>query len=117
MLKPPLTADQLSIICRETEAAIHSLVAAQSAGRIDEREFVVSLLVFEAENATAHGLTLTVSHTFDDWSVASLRLPGRSEPCVSFEFQPGTGCFREVGTACRESDPQLLSTVISRHVA
>jgi hypothetical protein len=111
MLVPFPSHEQLSAVCREMDAEIRALVAAQSSGDLNNEGFVERLLRFEAERARTHGLILTASHTFDDWTVVSLRIPGRSEPCASFEFQPATGRFRPVGTPCRERDPAMAEMV------
>lgn len=105
MSQPPLSPEQLAAICLEIDQEIRELVAAQAAGRLHQQGFVEALLKFELERASTHGLILTASHTFDDWTVVALRLPGRSEPCASFEFHPDTGQFRNVGTPCRPEDP------------
>jgi hypothetical protein len=84
---------------------MRELVAAQAAGQLTEQGFVESLLGCERERGAAHGFIFTASNTFDDWTVVFLRQPGRSEPCASFEFHPGTGLFREVGTLSRRADP------------
>ena len=109
MLAETLPDEQLSALCREMDAEIRALVAAQSSGNLNNQGFVERLLRFEAERARANGLVLTASHTFDDWTVVSLRVRGSGEPCASFEFQPATGRFREVGSACREPDPRASS--------
>jgi hypothetical protein len=101
----PLSPEQLAALCHEIGEEMRELVAAQAAGRLTEEGFVESLLECERERAAAHGLIFTASHTFDDWTVICLRQPGRREPCASFEFHPGTGLFREVGTLCRPADP------------
>lgn len=91
------------------DAEVHALVAAQSAGSLDRDGFVQRLLRFEAERARVHGLTLSASHTSDDWTVLSLHVQGTAAPCASFEFQPETGHFRVVGAPCREPDPRQAS--------
>jgi hypothetical protein len=107
MSQPPLSPEQLAAICAEIDQEVRELVAAQAAGRLHQQGFVEALLKFELERASAHGLILTASHTFDDWTVIALRVPGQSKPCAAFEFHPGTGQFREVGTPCRSTDPAL----------
>jgi hypothetical protein len=82
-------------------------VAAQAAGRLTEPQFVDTMLRIESERAITHGLTLTASHTYDDWTVVNLRLPGSSAPCASFEFEPVSGRYRDVGAICRCRDPRL----------
>lgn len=101
-----LPPEQLRALCREMDAEVRALVAAQSAGNLDREGFVNGLLHLEAEKAQANGLVLTASHTFDEWTVVSLRVCGSAHPCVCVEFHPATGCFRKVGTACREADPR-----------
>jgi hypothetical protein len=100
-----LSSEQLADICREIDQEIRELVAAQASGHLNEPQFVEALLKFETDRAAAHGLILTASHTFDDWTVISLRIPGRAEPCASFEFHAESGRFRNVGSPCRPSDP------------
>jgi hypothetical protein len=101
----PLSTEQLAALCREVDDEMRELVAAQASGRLNEAGFVEALLEFETARAAAHGLILNASHTFDGWTVISLRVPGQSEPCASFEFNPQTGKFRHVGTPCRDPDP------------
>lgn len=102
MLTSPLSKIQLAAICVEFDEDLRGLVAARSSGQIDETDFVRALLELEAVTAARNGLTLTASHTYDDWTVVSLRVARRSQPCASFEFQPSTGCFRAVGCPCRD---------------
>ncbi len=111
MTLPTLSQDQLAALCREIDEDIRRLVAAQAAGEITEKGFVEALLKFEMERAATHGLVLSASHTFDDWTVISLSLPGRSEPCASFDFHPASGQFRNVGTPCRPVDPSPAELV------
>ncbi|HEV7401427.1 MAG TPA: hypothetical protein VGO11_00810 [Chthoniobacteraceae bacterium] len=103
-MPPPLSSEQLAIICREIDEEIRDLVAAQAAGHINEAAFVEALLRFETHRAATHALILSASHTFDDWTVISLRIPGQAEPCASFEFHAASGRFRHVGTPCRHAD-------------
>lgn len=93
------------------EREIRALVTAQCTGRLHENGFVDALLQLEKEKAAAHGLILTASHTYDDWTVIRLQIPGRHEACASFEFEPKSGRFRRVGTPCREADPTPAETV------
>jgi hypothetical protein len=88
---------------------LRALVAAQSAGNLNDAEFVERLLRFETERARANGLVLTASHTFDSWTIVTLRVCGAAAPLASFEFDPASGRFREAGTPCREPDPRAAS--------
>ncbi len=106
-----LLPEQLRALCREMDAELRALVAAQSAGDLNDEGFVEALLRLEAEKARANGLVLTASHTFDDWTVVRLHLRGVAEPCVSFEFHQPTGRFRQVGTPCREADPRPVALI------
>ncbi len=92
------------------DTELRALVAAQSAGNLNDEGFVERLLRFETERARTHGLVLTASHTFDNWTIVSLRVCGAADPLASFEFDPATGRFREVGTPCREPDPRAASS-------
>lgn len=112
MFTPPLSPERLAAICDEIGEEMRELVAAQATGRLTELGFVEALLECERESAVAHGLVFTASHTFDDWTVVCLRRPGRREPCASFEFHPGTGRFRAVGTPCRPADPAPAQRIL-----
>ena len=101
----PLSSEALSLLCGAIDGELRALVAAQAAGRLSEPQFVDAMLRIESERATKHGLTLTASHTYDDWTVVILRLPGTSKPCASFEFEPVSGRYRDVGAICRCQDP------------
>ena len=103
-MSPEPSSDQLTNTCREIGRELRALAAAQASGKINQHEFVSALLKLELEKAAPHRLVLTASHTLDEWTVVSLRLPGRSEPCASFEFLPATGQFRPVGSPCVGAD-------------
>jgi hypothetical protein len=92
---------RLKDLCREIGRDLEALVMSHLAGEPNERALVESLLQFEAQVARQHGLVITASNTFDEWTVIKVRVPGVSEPCSAFEFHPQTGKFRPVGTACR----------------
>jgi hypothetical protein len=103
----PLSSEQLALLCGEIDRELRALVTAQAAGHLTEPQFVQAMLRIEEERASAHGLIMTASHTFDEWTVVSLRVPGCTDPCASFEFHSASGDYRAVGTACRCCDPSL----------
>lgn len=66
---------------------------------ISDDSFIAAVLEIEARDVTPQGLTLTASHTLDNWIVFTLKMNGTNENCASFEFLPESGEFRR-GASC-----------------
>ena len=103
----PLSSEALILLCGAIDGELRALVAAHASGRLTEPQFVDAMLRIETERAARYGLTLTASHTYDEWTVVNVRLSGSPNPCASFEFQPASGRYRDVGAICRCRDPRL----------
>src|SRR4051794_19381714 len=100
-----VSLDDLAARCQRIGDEIRLLVAALRQGQFGEEGFVIELLRIEAGSAAAHGFSLCASHTFDDWTVITVRSAGSSKPCAAFEVNLRNGDSRPVGTPCRRPDP------------
>jgi hypothetical protein len=86
------------IICRDVGAALRALARDRCFRGMTEAEFTDAVLKLEADQVTPRGLTLTATTTRDGWTVFTLRVEGRKEPCSIFEFLPESGEFRRPGS-------------------
>ena len=86
------------IICRDVGAALRTLARDRCFHGLNDAQFTAAILKLEADEVTPHGLTLTATNTRDGWTVFTLRVDGKKEPCSIFEFLPDSGEFRRPGS-------------------
>jgi hypothetical protein len=86
------------ILCRDVGAALRKLARDRCFRGLTDEEFTLAVLKLEADEVTPHGLNLTATSTLDGWTVFTLRVDGRKEPCSIFEFLPESGEFRRPGS-------------------
>ena len=92
--------DLLEAVCHAVEERLKDLAVKHCNGKITDEAFIESVLEIEARDVTPQGLTLTASHTRDDWTVFSIKINGMNETCAAFEFLPETGEFRRAKSKC-----------------
>ena len=92
--------DFLEVVCYAVADQLEELAIERCQGSMTEETFIKAVLEIEAREITPHGLTLTASHTLDNWTVFSLKMNGTSESCAAFEFLPQTGEFRRKASHC-----------------
>jgi hypothetical protein len=90
--------EQLETQCRDVGATLRTLARELCFRGLSEEQFTAAVLKLEAERVSPLGLNLTASNTRDGWTVFTLRINGRKEPCSIFEFEPDTGEFRRAGS-------------------
>jgi len=94
--------DQLEAVCHEIEDRLKELAVKRCRHLISEENFTAAVLDIEAKEVSPQGLTLTASHTRDDWTVFTVKMNGTNETCAAFEFLPETGEFRRGDGGCKE---------------
>jgi hypothetical protein len=90
--------ENLDALCHSIGQRLEQLARDRSNGRLSESAFIVEVLRIEQEEIAPKGLTLVASNTIDDWTVFKLKKRGDNDSCAAFEFLPGTGEFRRVGS-------------------
>jgi hypothetical protein len=88
--------EHLEAVCHAIADQLKDLARKRAAGEITEAAFINMVLKVEAEEVASKGMTLTASHTADDWTVFKIKINGTSETCAAFEFLPETGQFRRL---------------------
>jgi hypothetical protein len=96
----PQNHERLEAICHVIEKQLEELAVKRCNGSISEDAFIAAVLEIEAREVRPHRLTLTASHTLDEWTVFSLKMNGTNDVCASFEFLPETGEFRRGRSKC-----------------
>ena len=89
-------------VCHAIKDELQELAVQRCQGAISENDFIAAVLEIEAREVAPAGLTLTASHTRDDWTVFTIKINGTNDICAAFEFLPETGEFRRDCAACED---------------
>jgi hypothetical protein len=89
-------------VCHAIKDQLKELALQHCQGAISENAFIAAVLEIEAREVSPAGLTLTASHTRDDWTVFKIKMDGTNDICAAFEFLPETGEFRRSCAECAD---------------